>query len=470
MNVKWLSFALFLLFILQACNKNSNPPTAKPLNTTYFKGSWQCQVDGIEYHGTIDTSYTKFSISSVTSKADTFIYCTGTSLDKRANIHFQLDFDRHTIRSSPYYSTLLNEGRIDFDTCSDNILQAFYNSQPEVRITVDSATSTSFQAHFSGTLGTWNNIGILTSHTVTNGRISAGWYGGNHDPNSFSFMTPGKNLSLDGFASDTVTGYFNSASMVSNTLVLDGMPISWRGLARFRLQVRTGGTIKPGTYRSENGDAGLTLFVPSINEFYMTDSIGSVVVKINQVTDNTVYGSFSGTNKDGSPLSSGSFALRVKNYIPQVDSINKWGFCMDPGNFPTDGYRMFAGNVLNVAFDNPGVRYRMTLNGESDNGASFFKFVVSSTSPISTGVYTQQFGNYPAGGNVDSFYFTSHVSFPTGTNTPLFGTYYSVPTQVLIDSFDNHHIAGRLKGYINLAPGSDIRTTYLQLGRFSADY
>src|ERR1700722_440905 len=332
-----LAITLSFVAAFSACVKFEVPiappvPSAPPISADsatsipYVKGSWQCQIDGINYSGAIDTSFTHYDSSFNPSHPDTVIFCTGTTADKRANIHFQINFNRFLINNVPYFTTLSNGAQFDFDTCSDNILEAFTGSQSEVRFFIDSAYKDSLKAHFSGTLSAVNAIGVIPGHSITNGTFTAGWVGGDHDANTFAY-TPSSNLAagFDGF-DNAVNGYFNSATMVSNTLVLDGTPINWSGLSRFQLQVRTGGTIKPGTYLSQHGDAGLVLYAPSINRNYLDDSSGSLAVVITAVSGNTVYGNFSGTSQDGSSIGGGSFAVRIKGYLPEADSANKGGF------------------------------------------------------------------------------------------------------------------------------------------------
>lgn len=274
------------------------------------------------YSGSIDTSYTRYDGSFLPANPDTIIFCTGTSIDKRANIHFLIDFNRYPSGALPYSSTANSQAVLDFDTCSTTILAASYGSGSTVQFTIDSVSSNSLHGHFSGTLTAYATIGtVLTGHTVSNGQFSAGWQGGDHDPNSFSYTYGLTNLKLDGYDLDLVDGYFNEATIISNTLVLYGTPDSWSGTDPFKLQIRTGTTIKPGIYNSANGDVGMTLGGVGV-----TDSSGSLTVIISQVSGNVVYGSFSGTNYDGNPLSAGSFAARIKNYIPQADSANQWGF------------------------------------------------------------------------------------------------------------------------------------------------
>jgi len=75
-------------------------------------------------------------------------------------------------------------------------------------------------------------------------------------------------------------GYFTSAMMNANTIIITGIDYMDYPLTLFRITVRTSGTIKPGTYTSESGDVsfystlppGTSLFGPYI----VDDSIGNL--------------------------------------------------------------------------------------------------------------------------------------------------------------------------------------------------
>jgi len=447
-------------------NPGGQPPPKPPDSTstppTYVAGSWQCTIDGIDYSGTIDTSFTRHDSSISTSHPDTAIFCTGTSFDKRANIHFQLSFNRQRQPTQYPFSTAVGGAVLNFDTCSDNILEGFVNSS-DVQFYIDSVSSTKLQGHFSGALTSYNANGGTPGHIVTNGKFVTGWQGGNHDPNSFSYMKDGS-LNLDSFDPDLVTGYFNSARLISNTLVLDGTPNNWGGLSRFSLLIHTGGTIQPGTYHSENGDAGLRL---SISESdlgdYVDDSAGSLTVTITSVSGNVVTGNFTGQFR-----SSGSFAVRIKNYQPEADSANKWSFGAYQTGYPVNFYHIYGGNILQASEGNSGGRYSLTVKGESDLGASVFKIVISSPNPIQSGTYTSNQPNIQPN-SVDSFYFISPEKIWNGNDT-----YYSIapsPMFVVIDSIDEHHVQGEIKGTISeIMNVGSIFSFEVQSGRFSASF
>jgi hypothetical protein len=470
----WL-FTLSVILIFEACTRTipivfpTIPPEGDTTKTVtppppipYVAGTWQCMIDGVPYSGTIDTSFTVYDNSFLQDHPDTIIFCTGTSLDKRANIHFMIDFERYITGALPYSSTAFNQAVFAFDTCSTTILGAQYGGST-VQFTVDSVSNTSLQGHFSGTLTLYAPGGVvLTGHTVTNGQFSAGWRGGDHDPNSFTYMYNLPNWKLDGYDLDLVNGYVNEATIISNTLTLSGTPDSYSVTNGWIFQIRTDGTIHPGTYTSANGDVGMALEGSS----GVTDSAGSLTVTISKVSGNVVYGSFSGTYSDGIAVTGGSFAARVKNYVPQTDSANQWGFGTITNN-PV-AYHIYGGNVINTELSSNNGRYYLTVNGESDMGASIFKVEISSVSPIAKGVYFNT-ANFPGPNNVDSFYFNSSAQI-FGGPTHYDAISYPNPTMVIIDSIGPHYVSGELKNSSNFAGPDNVNTLYLQMGRFSGTY
>jgi hypothetical protein len=452
---------------------DSIPPVKPPVDSTkktdttsniYIAGSWQCQVDGVDYSGTIDTSFTRYDSTEYSDQRlhpDTVLFCVGSSSDKRANISFQLRFNRYPTRNIPYFT-----GTFNFDTCSDNILQSSTYGNSSVQFFIDSTSASSVKVHFTGTAQSTNS----GTHTIANGKFTAGFRGGNHDPNNFQYQS--SLARLDGFDPTLVIGYFNEARLISNSLVLDGLPFGGDIQDKFRLIVRTGGTIKPGIYHSEDGNAGLQLYLPSLYRHYINDSQGSLTVTITSVKGNTVYGNFSGTNPGNGieptgPITAGSFAVRIKNYVPQVDSADKWAFGEDDGsNTGIFHYRTFGGNVLNAALTQNAGHYYLTVNGESDRGASVFKMVASSGSPITKGLYSISGGF----GAVDSLYFVSPEKIWNGNNTYLYSNSYS-PCSIQIDSIDAHHVTGKLLGTIDIyLSDAGFTSAPIGEGRFSASF
>lgn len=466
---------LSVIIVLQACTRSipillpKLPPdgdTTKTVTTPpipYVPGTWQCTIDGVPYSGSIDTSFTRYDGSFMPANPDTIIYCTGTSTDKRANIHFMIETNRYPSGALPYSSTASSQGVFDFDTCSTTIWAAAYGTGSGIQFTIDSVSGTSLHGHFSGTVTAYSPGGIPGAvHTITNGLFSAGWVGGDHDPNSFNYTYGLTNFKLDGYDLDLVNGYINEATIISNTLTLYGTADSWSATVPFILQIRTGETIQPGVYTSANGDVGMSLAGAGV-----TDSAGSLTVTISQVSGNVVYGSFSGTNYDGNALTGGNFAARVKNYSPQPDSVNQWVF----GAIitPNPAYYIYGGNVTNTTLSTNNGRYYLTVNGESDMGASTFKMVISSVDPIAKGTYVIT-PYFPGPYNVDSFYFRSPASIYGSTPTNFNAITFPNPTTVIIDSIGPHYVSGQLKNSINFAPAGEINTCNLQMGRFSGSY
>jgi hypothetical protein len=477
--VRAFTIAVLFFIILQSCHRSSVKPDApEPLPDSvlnaYYSGSWQAQVDGVNYSGTIDTSYTLYASSIISGHPDTLFSCTGTSSDKRANVHFQFLINRSPANSTATLNTSFgDEAQMAFDNNSDTVLESFNNSQSAVVFTIDSTTPTHIQAHFSGTLGFWGPTGLDPHHTITNGKIVAGWHNGDHDANSFSFesaMQP-----LDGSSgTEAVTGYINSAQLVSNTLVLEGTPSSMALLDRFRLSIRTGGTVKSGVYHSEDGDVGFSLYYQGGDLLYVDDSTGSMSVTITQITGNTVYGNFSGTNQGGggqfpgTPLSAGSFAARIKNYVPEPDSANQWAFGAYFDSYTLKSYYLFGGNVTNAVLAETGGRYSLSVNGTTDHGASTFQFLVSSPNPIQKGAYTLQSGP----NTLDVLTFSSIEKTYYGVPIVVMPILNPDPAEVIIDSIGAHYVQGEIKGRMaqDFGTGSTINPSLFQQGRFSATF
>lgn len=486
MITRYFIIALSFFVLLEACSRNmpAAPPPPPPTGTTppvkpadsttkntdstapvYIPGGWQCTVDGVPYSGTIDTSWFTFTPFSGDPHGDTTLNCIGSSSDKRAHLSFVVIFNRYSTRNVPYFW-----GAVEFDTCSENILEASNLGSSTVKLYIDSSNKTTFFGRFDGTAVVTNDGGSI--HTITNGKFYAGLRGGNHEPNSFRYTAnPALVGTADGVTSGLVSGYFNEARLISNTLVLNGTPGS-SNQSIFRLMVRTGGTIKPGVYRSDNGDAGILLYYPSINRTYVDDSTGSLTITISDVSGNIVHGSFSGTNQDGSPISAGSFAVRVKDYVPEADAVDKWGFGTFRVGYPDKVYRTFGGNILNGALTTNSGRYYLTVNGESDFGASVFKIVLSSVTPITKGTYSSGIiFSPPVSNRVDSLYFISPEKIWNGFHTDYSGGSNSKPALVIIDSIDAHQVKGELKGFFNMNTGfGGTDGSYFQLGRFSASF
>lgn len=85
-----LNIALILIVALMArCSKGMG----NDISEITVTNSWECEIGGIPYSGSIDTSFLEIYAGSG-SNADTMLYCTGTSADKKANIHFRFYINR----------------------------------------------------------------------------------------------------------------------------------------------------------------------------------------------------------------------------------------------------------------------------------------------------------------------------------------------------------------------------------------
>lgn len=460
-----LGIGVILLFVAIACRKPSdvdgslttpgnntdtskNPPVTPPGTTSGANkqpGTWECDVDGVHYTGTIDTGFV--SIQNPTySHPDTVFTCTGISLNKAANIRLRFIVNRYTLTAGDQFAYLT------FDTCTTNYLYN-YPKGSTASGKADSLIDGCLYGSFTGTLTEYEHPSSVGSHTITNGKFKCNYNTGNSEPKAFSFSTGVFN----------VAGYFNYARVTSNTLILDGIPFAY-GSDHFKLMIRTGGTIKPGTYESAKGDVGLQWFVPSIYRGYINDSTGDLKVTIASVTGNIVHGSFSGLNMDGLAIN-GNFSCRVKNYQPQPDSVNKWSFGEDESIFL---YRLYGGNVLNAKLSQNGSRYLLTVNGESDQGKSVFKMVISANAPIATGTYLSGYMSY--NNKLDSLYFQSDTKIWNGNGTYLFTEdFMQFPAICKIETIDQHQITGTLSGYMRIMLNSgSFSGAWIKQGKFRA--
>jgi hypothetical protein len=135
-------------------------------------GAWECLVDGVPYSGTIDSNWFTFTPFSGDPHGDTTLFCTGSGSDKRSNLSLIITFERYSTRNVPYF-----QGVLDFDTCSENILEASNQGGTSVQLYIDSSNSTTFFGRFEG------NASVINGgyHTITNGKFHAGLRGGNHE-------------------------------------------------------------------------------------------------------------------------------------------------------------------------------------------------------------------------------------------------------------------------------------------------
>lgn len=433
----------FLLFII-SCKKNfdtqitpvvpsdTSKPSLPNVDSLKDLNKWQCEVDGIQYSGSIDTSFFKI-LDPGTNFADTLIECSGTTFDKKSNIYFTVQINR-TRRTNNFSSTFLFGSTTVFDTSSVNYLFQSRGLSPTVmNYVIDSFKSNKLLVSFSGKLIS----GVSDVHTVNNGKISCYLNTGNAEPKKFKF----KNDQSNYFGSAT------SAEIISNTMVIDFLPFVIDANNRFRLSVRTGGTIKPGIYDSRNGDVSLEYYVPSIYWFYADDKFGDVQLVIHSVYQNIVHGSFSGTSANGKNISGGEFSVRVKGYTSVTDSVHQWKFVADEGltiySYPSS-LNLFGGNVVKATLSKDSYKHFLTIDGESDQGSSSFKLVISSFDPIKTGVYES---GITKADKLDSIKYNSNQKLWNGYSTELFSD-QGIKAYCKIDSIDGQKVVATFWGSI----------------------
>lgn len=229
--ISFLSVGL-ILFNFSSCTKpanatsnpNTNPPSPPFSHVFSVDNKWECEIDGIKYSGTVDTSFLQITNTKY-QDPDTVFLCIGTTKDKKANIHFRFPLKR---RSDTVYNVAIqpSEALLIFDTLTTTGV-LISNSPAQVSYTLDTLISNKLKVSFSGTLHDATLDGSL--HTIIGGKFSCEFGKGDSEPKSFSF----DNDSLK------VAGYFLTAKLISNTLILDGLPYSPYGLQAFKLQIRT---------------------------------------------------------------------------------------------------------------------------------------------------------------------------------------------------------------------------------------
>ena len=460
---------IFGLFINFSCQKpdgeiiiplpptgppTQQPPIPEPPGLT-VSNRWEFDLDGVHYAGTIDTSWSE-QLHPEWSHPDTALKLNGTSDNKLANLHLGLNINRFFYPAS--IQKPLDQILMIFDTSGTDLQIARSGDQwARLELVIDTFINGKMLASFTGNVRIPPNTNTNWSSTfaeVKNGKISLEIGKGTNEPKLFSFSHP-NHLSTH--------GYFNVASLESNTLVMEGVTYNGYADQIARLLIRTGGTIKPGVYEASEGNVGFSFYLPSAYHI-LTGSTETMRVIINSVEGNVIRGVFSGTNIDNSPISLGSFSCRVKNYRPQKDSINKWAFNI---NNNSGNYALYAGNMLNASLANLNNRYQLKLQGESDNGASFFELVLSSDQPIRASSYSNaQYGV----DHLDSFTFTSPKK-QWNDNTSYFFSEPGRLMSVRIDEIDSHHVKGAILGTLRsqLSPGS-IGAAVIDNGRFSVSF
>lgn len=425
------------------------PPQPPPPTSFVIDSRWECEVDGVKYRGSIDTSF--FKVLSLGT--DTLVQCFGTSDNKNANISFRLNVNRSS-RPGPLTTNFF--GFIMFDTASTRSLIASSNTVIDgvsVTYNIDTMASNKLKATFSGKLRLLpdNSLATGSTHTITNGKFSCEFGTGSKEPKYFSFSNGASNIS----------GYFSVGMIKTNSLIMEGHPYDIGWGTSFRLQIRTGGTVKPGVYQAKNGDAGLHYYTPNIYPIYITDTLGDVSVTISSVVGNIVEGTFTGKNFDDKVVT-GKFSCRIKDYRPQVDSINKWGFGYDESYFL---YNMYGGNVLLTNLYQSSGRYYLSVNGESDLGDSKFRLLLSSSTPISNGDLFQ-FEGFPK--RIDSLYFTSNTKLWNGNTTYL---YAYRETYCKIEMIESKNVSATLLGSIRIRLSANAVTSApIAKGKFRGSF
>jgi len=414
-------FILLILLsaVISSCKKDTI--SSDPIPVSPISNNWQCQIDGIVYSGTVDTSITHIS----TTGNDTTLFFTGTSNDKKNNILFSITLNR---ASSPtgILSSNFSISFLYINTDSAYYLTSPYSSTSAMLVKINSFASNQLQATFSGSINDLSG----NAHTITNGKISCAIGQGDNEPKNFYLKDD----------TTTIAGYIDYARLCSNSLIINGTSITNSG-QKFKLIVHTGGTIKTGTYQSINGDVGLQLSQQGQFIDYINDTIGNLTVNINSVQGNIVTGTFSGTT-----VANGRFSCRVINYMPETDSVNTWRFAEDDSIF---NYNIYSGNTISTSFEQDGPKYYFTLNGESDNGNSVFKLRISDYHPIDTVLYQT---GYMYTAHVDSMYFRSATKTSDTTSTYLYMHDDDIG-YCNIDTLDDHHIVGTLYGKIEVSLG-----------------
>jgi len=448
--VKYFLFFLFLvlahLFFTTSCTRpDINPPVidtpSLPIDTTSISvpNAWQCEIDGVSYAGVVDTGFLQMTFPF--ERADSTIVCVGTTADKKHTLHCKFSLNR--TKSPATGVDITGSTYFIFSNAVNIYLAGISSLEPTVTYTADTVSGTSLVINFTGHV-------VDRQHVIHSlkGKFSCRLYTGDNDPSKFYFLT------------DSVknAGYFRSAYMSANTLMLEGIDYIAYPFDYFRMGIRTGGVIKPGTYSSTNGDIVIYKTFPAsgYGYFYADDSIGNVTVKILSVEGNVVTGSFTGVNKTLDRLEGGTFKCRVANYIPEPDAQHRWQFgaWVDPA---FDLYHSYAGNVTKAVKTSANGFNYLTIYGESDNGASNFKIQLSSVTPIAKGLYSLH--NTANNQNlVDSIYFKSSIE--TWDNVVPYlhadaGTRpFGISTYCLIDSISTNYVSGKFYGLLWTKEGS----------------
>jgi hypothetical protein len=382
---------------------------------------WQCEIDGVLYTGTIDTSFIDIINSVGTPFYDSLIYCTGTSSDKKANISFWIDMKRN-LYPDGVFSSSHGMSSLGIDMNIDNSWTSVLYGTDDVDFVIDSFVTKKVKGTFSGRFPNSQHTAWLN---VTNGRFSCEFGKGDNEPKQISFN-----------AGSSVYGYTRYARLEANTLIIDATVYNAFAGSNYKLTVHTGGTIKPGTYESKDGNAGFRYFFPSTFPYAIGDSLGNMSVTITAVNGDVVEGTFHGHSEFvlEQEINDGRFKCRIQNYHPQQDSVNKWKFLVD--NIYMADYSVYGGNIIKAEKTFSSNYYRLSVDGTSDNDNSQFKLAIFSTNPIDTGYYAAIPGNKI----VEAIY------FKTGSTYPFYYGSGSTGVYCHIDHIDDQSVSGTM-GY-----------------------
>lgn len=457
-------FIFSICFTHSSCTKNPPQPvtpvdtlprdTVPPIDTFSVVNQWQCTIDGTTYSGKIDTSFRQMFFPY--QGADTLVIATGTSADKKIHIHFKAAMNR---QGNPGSGIDYSNSYLVFDTAAYNLyIGRGYSQFGSLKYVVDTFINDNAVISFSGVLLDNENA----SHQVT-GAFSCKMNTGDNDPNKFFCWAD----------SNKKAGYFISSKMNANTLVLEGINYSdLYPLEQFQLAIKTGGTIRPGTYKSSDGNVGFICYGGNFHPYYyVDDSLGNMTASIESVDGNIIHGSFSGTDNTLGKITAGSFTCKVDDYIPEAISENRWSMNM-LGNVPfNELYQLFAGNITKAVKTNNNGRNYLTIQGQSDNDASVFKIVISSELPLTKGQY--KLSEYNAN-QVDSLYFISGmptwdnklVKYIADSETSRFGG----DVYVFIDEVDDKHVTGWFYGDMYSNDYGSVFGGYLHKGTFNTSF
>jgi hypothetical protein len=213
----FIGVIMLTLFFYCTRNKDELPPP--PIDFT-VNNTWECDINGLRYSGTIDTSFIQFN--GLPRSRDTILFCTGTSNNKEANIQFELWINR-TGWGHDSIQLLSGGNRFTFDTSGKNYWVCGNNLGGLV-FKIDGFTGTKIKGRFYGAIKNVTGIGV-TDLYVTNGQISCEIGLGKNEMKNFSCLADNVNMA----------GYIKYARHISNTLIFDGF--SFTGDSIFQMMI-----------------------------------------------------------------------------------------------------------------------------------------------------------------------------------------------------------------------------------------